>query len=250
MQKSEMLSALYALRAGLTVISAEKERAQALGAKADVDMTNKRVELAQDPAWDQRAKFEPDSAFRAYGESAVLYRDAHTEYERKESGWEIKSLSEEPLKEDLKKDAKRAKTCKTRIALSALLLVLALVAAGLGLGFAIAKLMPLLAGEASPFYLAIISGCCVVVGVILGFTSLIPRQLSILKMILAPVFFVGAEVCMFLFLFLNPVIKGNEGRLLIYLCSMGAIAALFCVFFGVKYLSKSIYDMKELQHLI
>lgn len=251
-QKSEMLSALYALRAGLTVISAEKERAQALGVKADEDMTHKRVELAEDPAWEQRAKFAPDSAFRTYGDSAALYRDARTEYERKESGWEIHCLSDEPLKEDLKKDAKQAKSYGGRIALSALLLVLALTATGLGLGFAFAKLLAMLgaAGATALFYLLIISGCCIVIGVILGFTSLIPCHLAILKYILAPVFFIGAEVCAFLFLFLNSTVKGDEGRLLIYLCLMGAVAALFLAFCGLKNLVKSCEAMKNLQHTV
>lgn len=246
-QKSEMLSALYALRAGLTVISAEKERAQALGVKADEDLTQKRVELAQDLAWDQRAQFDPDSAFRTYANSALLYRDAHNEYERKESGWEIHCLSEEPLKEDLKKDAKQAKTCKMRIALSALLLVIALVATGLGAGFALANLVPF-GGRTAPFYFAIISGCCMVVGIILGFTSLIPRHLSILKYILAPVFFIGAEICMFFFL--RPLLTQKSERLLVYLCAMGAVAALFLVFCGLKHMIKSCGAMKTLHQTV
>ena len=234
MQKSEMLSALYSLRAGLTVISAEKERAQALGAKADEDLMRKRVELAQDPAWECRAKYAPDGAFRAYGESAALYRDANNEYERKESGWEFRCLSEEPLRADMKKEAKRLKNCTARIVLAVLLLIVSLVAVGLGVGFGSAKLLPLLAGKGLMDYLCLIfSGVCIVVGIVLGFIPII-RHPAVLRLILGLIFLIGAELCMFFFL--NPIVKTLSERLMIYFCTMGAIAAIFFSFFGLKFI--------------
>ena len=247
MQKSEMLSALYSLRAGLTVISAEKERAQALGAKADEDLMRKRVELAQDPAWECRAKYAPDGAFRAYGESAALYRDANNEYERKESGWEFRCLSEEPLRADMKKEAKRLKNCTARIVLAVLLLIVSLVAVGLGVGFGSSKLLPLLAGKGLMDYLCLIfSGVCVVVGIVLGFIPII-RHPAVLRLILGLIFLIGAELCMFFFL--NPIVKTLSERLMIYFCTMGAIAAIFFSFFGLKFILQSAHDTKETQKL-